>query len=153
LPIVVEEAKNSCTMACCSVWTQATLISRSAAILGASAFGRGEVLEMSADNFRQCLVRARATFTLYEQPVRSGEPEQPLSLPKETRGFIEQWHVDPTIFCSSLSMSSESGISPPKRSAEIEDVALNASMQPFFAITHFSNLRTRSTGSAHARKG
>src|SRR5207253_11317561 len=60
LPLLVEEAKNGCTlgMLLCLDRKQ-RLIFTLGAILGASDTVGGEVLEMSADNFRQCLARAR----------------------------------------------------------------------------------------------
>jgi hypothetical protein len=50
------------------------------AILGASDAVGADVLEMTADNFRQYLARARRDLhKLHEPPVRPGEQEQPLS--------------------------------------------------------------------------
>src|SRR5258708_25329610 len=55
LPLLVEEAKNSCTigMLLCLDRKQ-RLIFTLGEILGASDTVGGEVLEMTADNFRQC---------------------------------------------------------------------------------------------------
>src|SRR5258708_20323368 len=60
LPILVEETKNSCTMGMLLCLDRAQrLIFTLGAILGVSDAVGGEVLEMSADNFRQSLARAR----------------------------------------------------------------------------------------------
>src|SRR5213082_2272408 len=58
LPVLVEEAKNGCTMGMllCPDRKQ-RLIFTLGEILGASDTVGGEVLQMSADNFRQCLAR------------------------------------------------------------------------------------------------
>src|SRR6266566_4215233 len=60
LPLLVEEAKNGCTlgMLLCLDRKQ-RLIFTLGAILGASDTVGAEVLEMTTDNFRQCLARAR----------------------------------------------------------------------------------------------
>src|SRR3954447_2004327 len=60
LPLLVEEAKNGCTMGMLlCLDPKQRLIFTLGEILGASDTVGGEVLEMSADNFRQCLSRAR----------------------------------------------------------------------------------------------
>src|SRR5580692_4479480 len=60
LPILVEEAKNSCTMGMLlCLDRKQRLIFTLGEILGASDTVGGEVLEMTADNFRQCLARDR----------------------------------------------------------------------------------------------
>ena len=84
---------------------------------------------------------------LHEQPVRPGEQEQPLSLPEEDAGLHRGMAMSiPTISCSFRSMSSESGMSPPKRSAKSR-MSSSDSTRPSTAITRFSSPRTRSTGS------
>src|SRR5882762_11540954 len=58
LPLLVEEAKNSCTMGMLlCLDRQERLIFTLGAIFGVSDAVGCEVLEMSADNFRQCLTR------------------------------------------------------------------------------------------------
>ncbi len=60
VPILVEEAKNSCTMGMLlCLDRKQRLVFTFGEILGASDTVGGEVLEMTADNFRQCLTRAR----------------------------------------------------------------------------------------------
>jgi hypothetical protein len=56
----------------------------------------GEVLEMSADNFRQCLARARRDLYQFMHD-RCGlvNADNPCRCPKKTRGFIAAGHVDP----------------------------------------------------------
>src|SRR2546429_6005520 len=60
LPLLVEEAKVGCTMGMllCLDRKQRLLFTLGE-ILGVSDTAGGEVLQMSADNFRQCLARAR----------------------------------------------------------------------------------------------
>src|SRR5207244_2930288 len=60
LPLIVEEAKIACTtgMLLCLDRKQ-RLIFTLGEILGASDSIGSEVMEMTADNFRQCLARAR----------------------------------------------------------------------------------------------
>src|SRR5215813_2169288 len=60
VPLLVEEAKNSCTMGMLlCLDRRQRLVFTLGAILGASDTVGAEVLEMTADNFRQCLARAR----------------------------------------------------------------------------------------------
>src|SRR5438067_11106358 len=60
LPLLAEEAKNGCTMGMLlCLDRKQRLIFTLGGILGVSDSVGGEVLEMSADNFRQCLSRAR----------------------------------------------------------------------------------------------
>jgi RNA polymerase sigma factor (sigma-70 family) len=97
LPLLVEEAKNSCTigMLLCLDRKQ-RLIFTLGEILGASDTVGGEVLEMSADNFRQCLTRARRDLhSFMNNQCGLVNKNNPCRCPKKTRGFIEQGHVDP----------------------------------------------------------
>src|SRR6267143_6106998 len=56
VPLLVEEAKNGCTMGMLlCLDRKQRLIFTLGAILGASDTVGGEVLEMTTDNFRQCL--------------------------------------------------------------------------------------------------
>src|SRR5438477_12007835 len=60
VPLLVEEAKNGCTMGMLlCLDRKQRLIFTLGAILGASDAVGAEVLEMTADNFRQYLARAR----------------------------------------------------------------------------------------------
>ena len=97
LPILVEEAKNSCTMGMLlCLDRKQRLIFTLGAILGVSDAVGGEVLEMTADNFRQCLARARRDLhSFMNNQCGLVNKSNPCRCPKKTRGFIEDGHVDP----------------------------------------------------------
>jgi RNA polymerase sigma factor (sigma-70 family) len=97
LPLLVEEAKNSCTMGMLlCLDRKQRLIFTLGEILGASDTIGGEVLEMSADNFRQCLTRARRDLhTFMNNQCGLVNKNNPCRCPKKTKGFIERGHVDP----------------------------------------------------------
>ena len=97
VPLLVEEAKISCTtgMLFCLDRKQ-RLIFTLGEIFGASDVVGSEILEMSADNFRQSLSRARRDLYqfMYGQ-CGLVNPNNPCRCAKKTRGFIEAGHVDP----------------------------------------------------------
>ena len=97
LPILVEETKNSCTMGMLLCLDRAQrLIFTLGAILGVCDAVGGEVLQMSADNFRQCLARARRDLhNFMNSQCGLVNKSNPCRCPKKTRGFIGQEHVDP----------------------------------------------------------
>lgn len=97
LPMLVEEAKNTCTMGMLlCLDRQQRLIFTLGAILGVSDAVCGEVLEMNADNFRQCLARARRDLhNFMNDQCGLVNRSNPCRCPKKTRGFIEHGHVDP----------------------------------------------------------
>jgi len=97
LPLLVEEAKNGCTMGMLlCLDRRQRLIFTLGAILGASDAVGAEVLEMTADNFRQCLARARRDLhSFMNNQCGLVNRNNPCRCPKKTRGFIEQGHVDP----------------------------------------------------------
>src|ERR1700736_1795931 len=97
LPLLVEEAKNSCTMGMLlCLDRKQRLIFTLGAILGASDAVGADVLEMTADNFRQCLARARRDLhNFMNNQCGLVNRNNPCRCPKKTRGFIEQGHVDP----------------------------------------------------------
>jgi hypothetical protein len=65
-------------------------------ILGASDTIGGEVLQMTADNFRQCLARARRDlYSFMNNQCGLVNQKNPCRCPKKTKGFIDQGHVDP----------------------------------------------------------
>src|SRR6187455_2942300 len=65
-------------------------------ILGASDTVGGEVLEMTADNFRQSLARARRDLSSFmNHQCGLVNKSNPCRCPKKTKGFIEHGHVDP----------------------------------------------------------
>src|SRR5262249_30997614 len=56
----------------------------------------GEILEMSADNFRQSLARARRDlYRFMNGQCGLVNTANPCRCPKKTRGFIDAGHVDP----------------------------------------------------------
>jgi RNA polymerase sigma factor (sigma-70 family) len=97
LPVLIEEAKNGCTMGMLlCLDPKQRLIFTLGEILGASDTVGGEVLEMSADNFRQCLSRARRDLhSFMNGQCGLVNTDNPCRCPKKTRGFIEDGHVDP----------------------------------------------------------
>jgi RNA polymerase sigma factor (sigma-70 family) len=97
LPLLVEEAKNGCTMGMLlCLDRKQRLIFTLGEILGASDTVAGEVLEMSADNFRQCLARARRDLhNFMNSQCGLVNKDNPCRCPKKTRGFIADGHVDP----------------------------------------------------------
>lgn len=97
VPILVEEAKNSCTMGMLlCLDRKQRLIFTLGEVLGASDTVGGEVLEMTADNFRQCLARARRDLSSFmNNQCGLVNKSNPCRCLKKTRGFIEHGHVDP----------------------------------------------------------
>ncbi len=97
LPLLVEEAKNGCTMGMLlCLDRKQRLIFTLGEILGVSDSVGGEVLEMSAENFRQCLSRARRDLhNFMNDQCGLVNTTNPCRCPKKTRGFIEHGHVDP----------------------------------------------------------
>jgi RNA polymerase sigma factor (sigma-70 family) len=97
LPLLVEEAKHSCTMGMLlCLDRRQRLIFTLGAILGASDSVGSEVLEMTADNFRQCLARARRDLhSFMNNQCGLVNTSNPCRCPRKTRGFIEHGHVDP----------------------------------------------------------
>jgi RNA polymerase sigma factor (sigma-70 family) len=97
VPLLVEEAKLSCTtgMLLCLDRKQ-RLIFTLGEIFGASDTVGGEVLEMSADNFRQGLARARRDlYQFMHGQCGLVNPNNPCRCPKKTKGFIDAGHIDP----------------------------------------------------------
>jgi hypothetical protein len=65
-------------------------------IFGASDTVGSEILEMTADNFRQSLARARRDlYQFMHGQCGLINAKNPCRCPKKTRGFIEAGHVDP----------------------------------------------------------
>lgn len=97
VPLLVEEAKISCTtgMLLCLDRKQ-RLIFTLGEIFGASDAVGSEILEMSADNFRQSLSRARRDlYQFMHGQCGLVNANNPCRCAKKTRGFIEAGHVDP----------------------------------------------------------
>lgn len=97
VPLLVEEAKISCTtgMLLCLDRKQ-RLVFTLGEIFGASDAVGGEILEMSPDNFRQSLARARRDlYRFMNGQCGLVNAANPCRCPKKTRGFIDAGHVDP----------------------------------------------------------
>ena len=97
VPLLVEEAKIGCTtgMLLCLDRKQ-RLIFTLGEILGASDTVGGEVMEMTTDNFRQCLARARRDlYRFMNNQCGLVNTNNPCRCHKKTKGFIELGHVDP----------------------------------------------------------
>jgi RNA polymerase sigma factor (sigma-70 family) len=97
LPLLVEEAKNGCTMGMLlCLDRKQRLVFTLGAILGASDTVGGEVLEMTPDNFRQSLARTRRDLhNFMNNQCGLVNTSNPCRCAKKTRGFIEHGHVDP----------------------------------------------------------
>jgi RNA polymerase sigma factor (sigma-70 family) len=97
VPILVEEAKNSCTMGMLLCLDRDQRLTFTlGAILGVSDAIGGEVLGMSADNFRQCLARARRDLHKFmNNQCGLVNESNPCRCPRKTRGFVLDGHVDP----------------------------------------------------------
>lgn len=97
LPLLIEEAKLACTtgMLLCLDRKQ-RLVFTLGEIFGVSDTVGAEVLEMSADNFRQSLARARKDlYSFMNNQCGLVNTNNPCRCPKKTKGFIEAGHVDP----------------------------------------------------------
>jgi RNA polymerase sigma factor (sigma-70 family) len=97
VPLLVEEAKVGCTMGMLlCLDRKQRLVFTLGEILGASDTVAGEVLEMTPDNFRQTLARARRDlYSFMNNQCGLVNKQNPCRCPKKTRGFIEAGHVDP----------------------------------------------------------
>lgn len=97
VPLLVEETKVACTtgMLLCLDRRQ-RLVFTLGAILGVSDTVGGEVLEITADNFRQSLARARRDLHHFmNNQCGLVNTANPCRCARKTRGFIEQGQVDP----------------------------------------------------------
>ncbi|WP_254509261.1 RNA polymerase sigma factor [Anatilimnocola floriformis] len=97
VPLLVEEAKISCTtgMLLCLDRKQ-RLIFTLGEILGVSDTIGSEILEMTADNFRQSLARARRDlYQFMNSQCGLVNANNPCRCSKKTNGFINAGHVDP----------------------------------------------------------
>lgn len=97
LPLLVEEAKNACTMGMLlCLDRRQRLIFTLGEILGVSDSVGGELLEITAENYRQCLGRARRDLhNFMNDQCGLVNTSNPCRCPKKTRGFIDHGHVDP----------------------------------------------------------
>jgi RNA polymerase sigma factor (sigma-70 family) len=97
VPLLVEEAKISCTtgMLLCLDRKQRFVFTLGE-IFGVSDTVGGDVLEMSPDNFRQSLARARRDlYRFMHGQCGLVNADNPCRCPKKTKGFIDHGHVDP----------------------------------------------------------
>jgi RNA polymerase sigma factor (sigma-70 family) len=97
VPLLAEEAKIGCTtgMLLCLDRKQ-RLVFTLGEILGVGDAVGGDVLEMSPDNFRQSLARARRDlYRFMHGQCGLVNADNPCRCPKKTRGFIDRGHVDP----------------------------------------------------------
>jgi RNA polymerase sigma factor (sigma-70 family) len=97
LPLLVEEVKIACTsgMLLCLDRRQ-RLAFTLGAIFGASDKVGSEIMDMTADNFRQVLSRARRDlFQFMNNQCGLVNPSNPCRCHKKTKGFINEGHIDP----------------------------------------------------------
>lgn len=97
VPLLVEEAKISCTtgMLLCLDRKQ-RLVFTLGEIFGASDAVGSEILELTPDNFRQNLSRARRDlYQFMHGQCGLVNANNPCRCPKKTKGFIQAGHVDP----------------------------------------------------------
>jgi RNA polymerase sigma factor (sigma-70 family) len=97
LPLLVEEAKIACTtgMLLCLDRRQ-RLVFTLGEILGVSDTVGAEILDVSAENFRQSLHRARRDlYSFMNGQCGLVNKSNPCRCPKKTKSFIELGHVDP----------------------------------------------------------
>lgn len=97
LPLLVEEAKVSCTMGMLLCLDRRQRLAFTLGeIFGASDSLGAEILETSPDNFRQLLHRARRDLVRFmDGQCGLVNAANPCRCPKKTRGFIQNGHVDP----------------------------------------------------------
>ncbi|MGE3637391.1 MAG: RNA polymerase sigma factor [Pirellulales bacterium] len=97
IPLLAEETKIACTtgMLLCLDRRQ-RLIFTLGEIMGISDTVGSEVMEMTADNFRQCLARARRDlYQFMNNQCGLVNASNPCRCSKKTKGFINDGHVDP----------------------------------------------------------
>ena len=98
VPLLVEEAKISCTtgMLLCLDRNQ-RLIFVLAEIFGVTDTVGSELLEITPENFRQSLSRARRDlYQFMNNQCGLVNAANPCRCPKKTKGFINAGHVDPS---------------------------------------------------------
>src|ERR1043165_4352690 len=97
VPFLVDEAKIGCTtgMLLC-LDRKKRLVFTLGEVFGASDTVGGEIMDMTADNFRQCLARARRDlYSFMNDKCGLVNANNPCRCAKKTKGFIEAGHVDP----------------------------------------------------------
>lgn len=124
VPLLVEEAKISCTtgMLLCLDRKQ-RLIFVLAEIFGVSDSIGGEILDMTPDNFRQSLSRARRDlYQFMNNQCGLVNSANPCRCPKKTKGFIDAGHVDPQNLKFASSHMSKVRDVAPETLIQIDDV-------------------------------
>ncbi len=97
VPLLVQEAKISCTMGMLlCLDRKQRLVFVLAEILGVTDSVGSEILEISPDNFRQSLSRARRDlYQFMNNQCGLINANNPCRCHKKTKGFIDAGHVDP----------------------------------------------------------
>lgn len=97
LPVLVEEAKIGCTIAMLlCLDRRQRLIYALAELFGVSDQVGAELMEMTPDNFRQCLSRARRDlYSFMEEKCGLINQHNPCRCAKKTRAFMDAGYVDP----------------------------------------------------------
>jgi RNA polymerase sigma factor (sigma-70 family) len=146
VPLLVEETKNACTlgMLLCLDRKQ-RLTFTLGGILGVSDTVGGEVLEVTADNFRQSLTRARRDLhSFMNQQCGLVNKNNPCRCPKKTRGFIDAGHVDPKNLLFAQQHVERIRTVAPETAREVDDIVEQQHVaifrdQPFFQVPHAMN--------------
>lgn len=97
VPLLVEEAKIACTMGMLlCLDRKQRLIFVLAEVFGVSDTVGSEILDVSPDNFRQSLSRARRDlYQFMNNQCGLINSNNPCRCHKKTKGFIDAGHVDP----------------------------------------------------------
>ncbi len=97
VPLLVEEAKISCTMGMLlCLDRKQRLIFVFAEVFGVSDTVGSEILDMSPDNFRQSLSRARRDlYQFMNNQCGLINTSNPCRCHKKTKGFMDAGHIDP----------------------------------------------------------
>jgi RNA polymerase sigma factor (sigma-70 family) len=97
VPLLVEEAKIACTMGMLlCLDRKQRLIFVLAEVFGVSDTVGSEILDVSPDNFRQSLSRARRDlYQFMNNQCGLINANNPCRCHKKTKGFIDAGHVDP----------------------------------------------------------
>ena len=97
VPLLVEEAKISCTMGMLlCLDRKQRLIFVLAEIFGVSDSVGSEILEISPENFRQLLSRSRRDlYQFMNNQCGLINANNPCRCPKKTKGFMDAGHIDP----------------------------------------------------------
>ncbi len=147
VPLLVEEAKISCTtgMLLCLDRKQ-RLIFVLAEIFGVSDSVGSELLEMTPDNFRQSLARARRDlYQFMNNQCGLINTNNPCRCHKKTKGFIDAGHVDPNHMSLLPGMSLTFERWPLTHWLK-STTSWISNMQHCFAITHSSSPRIKFFG-------